>query len=252
MDHCTLNVALYGDTKGWAMTERGSARVHRAANVMTIGPSGLHWDGDTLVFDINERTMPFAGHINGEVRVHPAAMTGRTFHLDAARHHRWSPLSPRAHVEVKLSNPALHWSGTGYLDSNDGDIPLEASFARWNWSRAEVGMETAILYEVTPHNGAGVSLALRIGNAGGVTDFAPPQPVDLPGTRWGVPRGTRADGGAARVKQSLEDTPFYSRSVLETQLLGQKATAMHESLSLDRFRAPWVQAMLPFRMPRFR
>jgi len=25
---------------------------------------------------------------------------------------------------------------------------------------------------------------------------------------------------------------------------------VHESLSLDRFRAPWVQAMLPFRMPR--
>jgi hypothetical protein len=25
---------------------------------------------------------------------------------------------------------------------------------------------------------------------------------------------------------------------------------MHESLSLQRFRKPWVQAMLPFRMPR--
>jgi carotenoid 1,2-hydratase len=27
-------------------------------------------------------------------------------------------------------------------------------------------------------------------------------------------------------------------------------TAVHESLSLDRFQARWVQAMLPFRMPR--
>ena len=26
--------------------------------------------------------------------------------------------------------------------------------------------------------------------------------------------------------------------------------AVHESLSLDRFRAPWVQAMLPFKVPR--
>jgi carotenoid 1,2-hydratase len=25
---------------------------------------------------------------------------------------------------------------------------------------------------------------------------------------------------------------------------------MHESLSLDRFASRWVQAMLPFRMPR--
>jgi len=27
-------------------------------------------------------------------------------------------------------------------------------------------------------------------------------------------------------------------------------TLMHESLSLDRFKMPVVQAMLPFRMPR--
>jgi carotenoid 1,2-hydratase len=26
--------------------------------------------------------------------------------------------------------------------------------------------------------------------------------------------------------------------------------AVHESLSLERFRAGWVHAMLPFRMPR--
>jgi carotenoid 1,2-hydratase len=40
--------------------------------------------------------------------------------------------------------------------------------------------------------------------------------------------------------------------VLDTRLLGQDATAMHESLSLDRFRSPIVQMMLPFRMPRVR
>jgi len=33
-------------------------------------------------------------------------------------------------------------------------------------------------------------------------------------------------------------------------LLGESVTAMHESLSLDRFRARWVQMLLPFRMPR--
>ena len=45
---------------------------------------------------------------------------------------------------------------------------------------------------------------------------------------------------------TLEDTPFYARSVLVN---GSDLT-MHESLSLDRFRSPWVQVMLPFRMPR--
>jgi len=64
-----------------------------------------------------------------------------------------------------------------------------------------------------------------------------------------VPRATRADAVPA-VRQTLEDTPFYSRSVIGTQLLGEQVTAVHESLSLDRFRAPWVQAMLPFRIPR--
>ena len=52
------------------------------------------------------------------------------------------------------------------------------------------------------------------------------------------------------VRQTLEDTPFYSRSVIETGLFGEQVTAVHESLSLDRFQAPWVQAMLPFRIPR--
>jgi carotenoid 1,2-hydratase len=52
------------------------------------------------------------------------------------------------------------------------------------------------------------------------------------------------------VRQTLEDGPFYARSILSTRVFGEDVPAMHESLSLDRFRKPWVQAMLPFRMPR--
>jgi carotenoid 1,2-hydratase len=50
--------------------------------------------------------------------------------------------------------------------------------------------------------------------------------------------------------QTLEDGPFYVRSLLRSQVLGQSVLAMHESLSLQRFSAGWVQMMLPFRMPR--
>jgi carotenoid 1,2-hydratase len=32
--------------------------------------------------------------------------------------------------------------------------------------------------------------------------------------------------------------------------LGAVAPAIHESLDLNRFRARWVQCLLPFRMPR--
>ena len=196
--------------------------------------------------------MPLAGHVRGTVRVRPEAMTGRTFTLDAAGRHRWSPLSPRARVEVSLRDPDLRWSGLGYFDSNDGDEPLETGFARWHWCRAGLDDGTAILYEVSPREGAGANLALRIDRRGDVTEFAPPPPVTLPPTRiWRIARGTRAENGA-RVRRTLEDTPFYARSVLESRLLGRPVTALHESLSLDRFRAPWVQAMLPFRMPRAR
>ena len=48
----------------------------------------------------------------------------------------------------------------------------------------------------------------------------------------------------------LEDTPFYARSRVATRLMGEDCVMMHESLSLDRFARPWIQAMLPFRMPR--
>jgi carotenoid 1,2-hydratase len=53
------------------------------------------------------------------------------------------------------------------------------------------------------------------------------------------------------VKRTLEDAPFYARSQLSAKLFGETADVMHESLSLDRFRMPIVQAMLPFRMPRW-
>jgi carotenoid 1,2-hydratase len=90
---------------------------------------------------------------------------------------------------------------------------------------------------------------LRFDNAGGVIPFIPPAIAALPSTKWRMARSTRAET-ATTIRQTLEDTPFYARSVLSTQLLGTPVTAMHESLSLRRFSSSIVQAMLPFRMPR--
>jgi carotenoid 1,2-hydratase len=109
-----------------------------------------------------------------------------------------------------------------------------------------------MLYDVTARHGEGASLALRFSPDGGVESFAPPPRVTLPKTSvWRIARGTQCEPGhQARVIDTLEDTPFYARSLVETRLLGETATCVHESLSLDRFRLPIVQAMLPFRMPR--
>ena len=61
----------------------------------------------------------------------------------------------------------------------------------------------------------------------------------------------RAREGTVRNLRTLEDTPFYARSLLTdgTQAPG---LVIHETLSLDRFGSNWVQSLLPFRMPRRR
>jgi len=76
-----------------------------------------------------------------------------------------------------------------------------------------------------------------------------PREIALPGTRWGLKRSTRCEDDA-RVVRTLVDAPFYSRSQLDIRIGGTCAPAIHEGLSLERFRSGWVQAMLPFRMPR--
>jgi carotenoid 1,2-hydratase len=51
--------------------------------------------------------------------------------------------------------------------------------------------------------------------------------------------------------RTLEDTPFYARSLLSVgNNAGVARLAMHESLDLERFRSPWVRRLLPFRMRR--
>ncbi len=248
--HCTLNVALYGRRARWAMTERGAAAVRRDATHLAIGPSQLHWDGDALVIRLRERGMPLPRGIRGEVRVHPAALTGFAATLDHGSRHRWRPMAPRARVDVALDQPSLRWSGIGYLDSNDGDAPLEAGFRRWDWCRAPLaGDATAIVYDTEPLDGADRGVAIHIDRAGAVQDFAAPPRVALPPSRWRLPRGTRSDS-TARILTPLVDAPFYARSAIDTGLLGQRSEAVHESVDLRRFTAPWTQAMLPFRMPR--
>jgi carotenoid 1,2-hydratase len=81
--------------------------------------------------------------------------------------------------------------------------------------------------------------------------FEPPPAVAMNPTGWKIGRSVRSDGEPSLVR-TLENAPFYARSVVSASLLGEPVTLMHESLSLDRFKMPIVQAMLPFRMPRAR
>ena len=254
LNHAAVNVALYGaDGCRWAMTERGRSSVQRSHKTLTIGPSGLHWDGSTLTITIDEVTAPWPSRLRGTVRVVPAALHAESFALDTAGRHRWAPIAPCARVEVDLASPRSRWSGPGYLDSNRGTAPLEADFRRWDWSRARAANgSTAVLYDVTRRDGSELGLALRFDPASATAEpFEAPPSLPLAPSGWRIARGTRSDrGGAASVVRSLEDGPFYARAVVESRLFGEAASAVHESLDLDRFASPWVQAMLPFRMPR--
>ena len=252
LDHCALNVALYGPRAGrWTMTERRAAQVRRDRHDLSLGRSALRWTGDAMDIAVDEICAPLPRRVRGSVRLVPLAMGERSYVLDSAGRHRWTPLAPCAHVEVRLIEPAIRWSGVAYMDSNAGDEPLEDAFSEWTWSRASLPGGAAVLYDVTPRTAAPHSLALRFAAQGGTQAFEPPPVVALPGTAWRVARHTRADAGrGATVVKTLEDAPFYSRSQLATHLLGCAAPAVHESLDLNRFRSPWVQCMLPFRMPR--
>ena len=252
IDFCSLNVALYGASgKHWAMTERGRAQVDRARDFLTIGQSRLSWDGNALTIDINEHSSPIARPLRGRVRLSPHCLVDYRVAIDADAQHNWQPIAPAARVEVAFDDPALRWAGPGYLDSNSGSAPIEDAFTGWTWSRAHVHDGMTVLYDMTRRDQTTQSLALHFDDQGRVTHFDPPPPAPLPRSLWRVDRTTRADADhSPRILQTLEDTPFYARSVLSTHLLGQPAVAMHESLSLDRFRTGWVQWMLPYRMPR--
>jgi len=251
-NHCAVNVALYRPGGGrWAMTERGRGALTRDGATYALGGSRLAWDGKGLTVELAERAVPHLTPIRGTVRLIPEAMNARSFDLDGAGRHVWRPIAPTARVEVELAQPALRWSGHGYFDSNWGSEPLEDAFVRWDWSRAEMRDGCTILYDAERRHAGGQSLALRFDRQGRLEELKPPPRVSLPSGLWRVRRGTQADTTeGVSIRRQLEDSPFYTREVLDTRLFGERAEAVHESLDLDRFASTWVKLLLPFRMPR--
>jgi carotenoid 1,2-hydratase len=251
-DHCAVNVALYSAKGGrWAMTERGRNALHQDAHTLSIGKSNLHWDNGALVIHFDEITAPIPSRLRGEIRLHPTAMVGTAFGIDAAGRHRWRPIAPRADVEVMLDRPACAWRGQGYFDTNAGDEPLENGFIAWDWCRAHRPRDTLLFYDVERRSGERAALALKIEAGGAVEAVSAPPAHALPPTFWRMPRQVRGEAAAPpRLRRTLEDAPFYTRTALDGTFGGERAEIVHESLSLTRLRSPIVRAMLPFRMPR--
>ncbi|MEM8628295.1 MAG: hydratase, partial [Pseudomonadota bacterium] len=56
------------------MTERGIEAVARDRTALAIGPSSMTWDGEKLVIDCNEVTVPFPGRLRGRITLRPSAL----------------------------------------------------------------------------------------------------------------------------------------------------------------------------------
>ena len=225
--------------------------LERTPKVLSIGPSGIDWDGRTLRFRIDERCFPLPGRLQGEVRFTPGTGGAGLHELDTQGRHQWRPLAPQGRVDVEFDSPRRRWSGNAYFDCNRGSEPLEGAFRGWNWSRWQLADGVLLHYAVDRRDAEPLSLLLRMDRNGRVERLAPRPSQRLPGSGWRIARHAYADAGATpAVLRTLVDAPFYARSVVSTSFEGRRITGLHESLSLDRFASRWVQALLPFRMPR--
>ncbi|MEM6909225.1 MAG: hydroxyneurosporene dehydrogenase [Pseudomonadota bacterium] len=238
------------------MTERPRASVARTKQDLEIGPSAVRWTGDALEIDIFERDtrlfVPWGRRVAGKVRVIPEALNPHSFALDRDRIHTWHCLAPRARIEVEMESPGLAWSGKGYLDHNRGDEPLEDGFRVWHWSRAHMRRGAMVCYEGERTDGSLFASAIRFNAEAIPSEVELPPIAQLPRSSWRIERSTRSEIGVARIRRTWEDTPFYARSELASQLDGEEVVAVQESLDMRRFASPIVQFMLPYRMPRAR
>lgn len=246
-------MALYGQAgKRWAMTERGRAQVRRDAASFSLGPSRLWWSGSALELVFDERCAPIPRRIRGRLRLHPGGLCPFVAPLDAAGHHRWGPIGPCSRIEVELEEPALRWSGHAYLDSNEGDEPVDRAFADWDWSRATMANgDTTVIYDVQPQRAPRRVIARRFHPDGSHTSFEAPERHRLPTSAWRIARHVRAQAPPPpRLERTLEDTPFYVRSQIASRLLGEDIVSIHETLDVPRVTSLPVRLMLPWRMPR--
>ncbi|WP_245453481.1 carotenoid 1,2-hydratase [Aquibium carbonis] len=252
MNHVAINAILYGAGPGrWSMTERSKQSVERAPDRLSIGPSALRLDDERLVIDIDEWAFPLPRRMIGRVTIDPGPIFHAVHDLDAAGRHRWRPVAPRARITVEFDAPCLSWSGSAYVDMNAGDEPIENAFRSWTWSRTGGAKDTTIFYDLEPRHGPSRSLALAYGQDGAI-DAVEEEPVRvLPGTLWRVRRSLRSRREPVNVR-TFEDTPFYTRTGCLAGPSDRLEPTISESVDLDRFAAPWVRMLLPFRMPRRR
>jgi carotenoid 1,2-hydratase len=275
-DHCCLNVALY-DLKTrryrrWCMTERSQYSVGRDESNFVLGPSKLKWVNDCLEIDLDEWSLPVPQKVKGKIRVYPKGLSSKLWALDPEGEHTWGPIATQGRVEVELTEPQLRWKGHAYFDQNEGRSPINAKdcvFTEWDWSRALLkDGSTVVTYDVRNKIAAKDRLlGLQFSaDSSTVQELELSERYKLKRTAWGLRRSIRtpkvisnpnnltttAGATTPTVVKTLEDTPFYSRNIVQADCFGESVQTMHETLHVSRLASYLTQGMLPFKMPRVR
>jgi len=234
------------------MTDRGRSALRTSADALEVGPSSMRWDGDSLIIDIDEiGALPVMTPVRGQIRVTPSAVTDVELALTPDGAHIWRPFGPVSKIEVELENPGWHWSGHGYFDANFGTRALEEDFAHWTWGRFPSGGGSTCFYDAVRLDGSVLAAGMHFDDTGSATDIPLPPEHRMKRSLWQVARTTRGDATAKpRQVMNMLDAPFYSRSMVETVLDGERSVGVHEALDLTRFRSPWLKPMLAVRVPR--
>jgi carotenoid 1,2-hydratase len=256
-EHCSVNVALYGSPWRWCMTERNESSVITSSHRLSIGKSCISLEQDCLRVFVDEIAVPIPSRVSGELRIPLPDYSLERHPLDAqsaaSANHFWQPIAPQAPIEVDFMRPQLKWKGSAYVDCNYGQVPLESSFQSWVWSRSHGSdKSTSVHYDVVDKQGNSTQKSLHYDADGKLSKTNARYNKQLPATRyWRIPREIRTtENSTFSGLQTLEDTPFYSRSRFRQVVDEQVHSTVHESLYLNRFDSSWVRCLLPFRMPR--
>ncbi|MEL7128270.1 MAG: carotenoid 1,2-hydratase [Pseudomonadota bacterium] len=233
------------------MTERPKSAIERTTNTFAVGPSRVDRTSDGLSIRVLERGAPLPRAANGTVEVRLPWQNTRRFQLHPSGRHTWQPICTTAEVSVAFDAPKRTWTGRAYVDTNWGTEPLETGFDYWDWSRTEGPDGSAkIRYVSDLASGGATDFCVGFDTSGEIsTHTLEPQTTLPPTPIWRIPRRAGLlNGETPELMRTLEDTPFYSRSLLNHPASGVRA--VHESFSGKRLRSNLIKSLLMVRMPR--
>lgn len=234
------------------MTDRGKSALQQSQDTFTVGPSSLHWDGTSLLIDVNEISgPPIISRVKGKIKITPSAITDVELALTPDGAHIWRPFGPTSNINVDLEADGWQWDGHGYFDANFGTRALEEDFSDWTWGRYPHKGGSTCFYDATRLDGSELAAGYHFTEEGSASNIPLPPKLKMRRSLWAVARETRGDAGTRpRQVKNMLDAPFYSRSAVKTTLDGIETTGVHEALDLRRYKSPLLKPMLAVRVPR--